>query len=72
MKVQVEKMVEHKYYDIRTIEVEVPDGNDVNEFIMQFKDSDEGEEAFMEADVEEKFSDPLSEYISVNGEVINK
>ena len=71
MKVKVERTIEYKYYDSRTIEVEVPEGVDVNEFIMQFKGSEEGEEAFMEADVEKEYSDPISEYISVNGEVIS-
>ena len=63
MKVEIKREEEYSVAVIKRIEVEVPDGTeDIKAYLEEYLDTDEAEDAFGDADGEERWSDMTEIY----------
>jgi hypothetical protein len=63
MKVELKREEEYSVAVIKRIEVEVPEGTeDVKAYLKEYLDTDEAEDAFGDADPEERWSDMTEIY----------
>lgn len=69
MKVKVKKVETYTVYVNKEIEVDVPEGNDVNQFVGEYLE-DEGLDDMMDAEKDEVWSDPQTEYF-INGDEVS-
>ncbi len=69
MKVKVKKVETYTVYVNKEIEVDVPEGNDVNKFISEYLE-DEGLDDMMDAEKDEVWSDADTEYF-IDGKEVN-
>ena len=68
MKVKVKKVETYTVYVNKEIEVDVPEGNDVNEFVSEHLEN-EGSDDMMDAERDEVWSEQNTEYFIDGDEV---